>query len=535
MAELHFDDSKPDTSDPNVPWYKTLTRYHWFVLAVAALGWLFDCLDQQLFVLARPAVMKDLYSSEKFSVENLAKLPENKGLSDQQLSDLSSVRVKENVLWQDYAGKISTSVFLAGWALGGIFFGVMGDRVGRAKTMMITILLYSLFTGLSSLSTSIWDFSLYRFLTGLGVGGEFAVGVALVSEVMPNRARPYTLGLLQALSAIGNLSAAFINLGLGIAEEQGLVDSPWRVMFLIGALPAMLALVIRRNLKEPEVWLKQKEANAGKKTNFFSQYEQLFKHPTWRKHALLGLVLGCAGIIGLWSVGFFVPDLTTKVFEPVEAMKVVNEDIAAARAAGDSARVTQLETLKSEFTSAGELSEAHKASLGESMKRVVGNVKSLQSYSSIAIQIGAFFGMYGFGVLSQRIGRKPTFAIALIAACVSTMSVFWFLREPWQLWVMVPIMGFCQLSLFAGYAIYFPELFPTHLRSTGTSFCYNVGRFVAAIGPLVSTAITHAFATPGRTPLEAIRYGGVTMCGVFLIGLFVLPFLPETRGKPLPE
>lgn len=535
MAEFHFDDSKPDTSDPNVPWYKTLTRYHWFVLGVAALGWLFDCLDQQLFVLARPAVMKDLYKSDNFSVENLSKLPENKDLSEQQLSDLSALKIKENVLWQDEGGKIATSVFLAGWALGGIFFGVMGDRVGRAKTMMITILLYSLFTGLSSISTNIWDFSLYRFLTGLGVGGEFAVGVALVSEVMPNRARPYTLGLLQALSAVGNVSAALINIGLGLAVEQGLEWSPWRIMFLIGALPAMLALVIRSRLKEPEVWVKQQAAHTGPKTTFFSHYGQLFRHPVWRKHALLGLVLGCSGIIGLWSVGFFVPDLTVKVFEPIMAMEIVNEDIAAATKAGNSARVAQLETLKSQFSAAGELSQEHKASLGESMKRVSGKVTKLQSYSSVAINIGAFFGMYGFGVFSQRIGRKPMFAISLIAACLSTASVFWFLRYEWQLWTIVPLMGICQLSLFGGYAIYFPELFPTHLRSTGTSFCYNVGRFVAAIGPLVSTAITSAFATPGRTPLEAIRYGGVTMCGVFLIGLFVLPFLPETRGKPLPE
>src|SRR5690349_5000340 len=104
MAEFHFDDSKPDTSDPNVPWYKTLTRYHWFVLGVSALGWLFDCLDQQLFVLARPAVMKSLYPSENYSKEKLAQLSENKNLTDEQLSALSEKKVKENTLWQDEAG-----------------------------------------------------------------------------------------------------------------------------------------------------------------------------------------------------------------------------------------------------------------------------------------------------------------------------------------------------------------------------------------------------------------------------------------------
>src|SRR3954452_2959938 len=124
------------------------------------------------------------------------------------------------------------------WALGGIAFGILGDKLGRAKTMLLTVLCYSAFTGLSALSVGVWDFSFYRFLTGLGVGGEFAVGVALVAEVMPSTAPPSALGLLQALSAFGNITAAFINLGLGIAAsetEGGLPYSPWRIMFVIGA------------------------------------------------------------------------------------------------------------------------------------------------------------------------------------------------------------------------------------------------------------------------------------------------------------
>ena len=134
--------------------------------------------------------------------------------------------------------------------------------------------------------------------------------------------------------------------------------------------------------------------------------------------------------------------------------------------------------------------------------------------------------------MTQRIGRKPAFAIAFTAAFVSTAVVFAWLNEFWQIFVLVPIMGFCQLSLFAGYAIYFPELFPTHLRSTGTSFCYNVGRFVAAIGPtLLALLTTHVYADTD----EPLRYAGLTMCTVFLVGLLVLPFAPETKGHPLPE
>jgi len=493
MAEFHFDDSKPDTSDPNVPWYKTLTRYHWFVFGVAALGWLFDCLDQQLFVLARPAVMKDLYNSEKFSAEKLSKLPENQGLSDQQLTDLSTKKTKENDLWQDEGGKIATSVFLAGWALGGIIFGVMGDRIGRAKTMMITILLYSLFTGLSSLSTNIWDFSLYRFLTGLGVGGEFAVGVALVSEVMPNRARPYTLGLLQALSAVGNVSAALINLGLGIAEEQGLVSSPWRIMFLIGILPGLLAVIVQLQLREPEAW-KKAMASGQRKASF----SELLGNPRWRWNAMFGLMLAIAGVVGLWAIGFYSTDLTQTVLT---------------------------DTLTAEAKAAG-------MSPAETARYVGGQKVYWTGITSLMINIGAFFGMFAFSWITSFTGRRPTFALFFVLAAASTAMVFAKLNSRTDILWMVPIMGFCQLALFSGYAIYFPELFPTRLRATGTSFCYNVGRLLAAFGPPLLAMLSNTVFSQYKEPT---RWAGVAMCSVFLIGLLALPFLPETRGKPLPE
>ena len=507
---MHHVDLPTSSTEPDsgVPWYKLLNRYHWFVLIVAALGWLFDCLDQQLFLLARVPAMRDL-------------IPDG-SIPDPQ--DLELARRK--------AGDIATSIFMAGWATGGLVFDILGDRIGRARTMVVTILMYSIFTGLSSLSTGLWDFALYRFLTGLGVGGEFAVGVALVAEVMPGAARPYALALLQALSAIGNVSAAFINLGLGVAEEQGLVESPWRVMFMIGAVPALLALVIRRRLKEPEKW--QQAAQEGAVTQQMGSYAELFGDPLLRKHALLGLVLACSGIIGLWSVGFFTMDLIRYVQRAPVTDAVYASELARAHASGDSERAEQLDVLRTAVTARtpdSELPPEAAAVQKELSKVISGRLAQWASYASIAINVGAAFGMFGFGALAQRIGRKPTFAMALLSAFFTTIAVFWFLQDFWQIWVMVPIMGFCQLSLFAGYAIYFPELFPTRLRSTGTSFCYNVGRFVAAFGPLVKAQLEQAFA---GTP-EPLRYAGVTMCGVFLLGLFVLPFLPETKGRPLPD
>jgi MFS family permease len=150
------------------------------------------------------------------------------------------------------------------------------------------------------------------------------------------------------------------------------------------------------------------------------------------------------------------------------------------------------------------------------------------------LNVGAFFGIYAFSRITHYIGRRPAFAISFLLAMFSTAFTFWFFQTKADVFWMIPIMGFCQLALFGGYAIYFPELFPTRLRSTGTSFCYNVARFVAAAGPAVLGLLTSRVYGNYPEP-EPMRYAGVTMCTVFLIGLVALPFAPETRGKPLPE
>ena len=544
-----------------VPWYRMLNRYHWFVFVVAALGWLFDCFDQQIFTLTRPAAMESLIPRDT----------PNRAVAVQQY------------------GGYATSLFLIGWACGGLFFGVLGDRWGRAKTMLVTILMYSVFTGLSSLSQGFWDFALYRLLTGLGVGGEFAVGVALLAETMPARARPYTLAALQALSAVGNVAAALTFIAFGVWELGGRttpIDS-WRMMFLIGAVPALLALVIRRGLKEPEQWKQAKAAamaagsqprpagargfepvvspvgngeaadvasltpsdtiadhNAPKTATApaprLGSYTALFGHRTWRKHALLGLVLAFSGVVGLWGVGFFTPDLMRIVQRPGVSMKVYRAEARAASAAGDAALAAQYAALEARVRqkAAGDAPAELKAAADRAEPKIRGELKIMQGVTLFMINVGAFLGMFGFGYLSQRIGRKPTFAIAFVCAGLSTAAVFWFLTDYSQIFWMVPLMGFFQLALFSGYAIYFPELFPTHLRSTGTSFCYNVGRFVAASGPFVQAYLIGLFATgAGVTTLagDELRRAGVTMCLVFAVGLIALPFLPETKGRPLPD
>ncbi|MCZ2077326.1 MAG: MFS transporter [Bryobacteraceae bacterium] len=442
-----------------LPWYKELNRYHWFVLIVATLGWMFDTMDQQLFNLARrPAIL-----------ELLGARPDDPAMAGQVA---------------EFAG-YSTMIFMIGWATGGIIFGVLGDRLGRVKTMILTILCYSLFTGLSAFAHNVWDFSFYRLLTGLGVGGQFSVGVALVAETMPDRARPFALGWLQALSAIGNMMAALLGISLGHLQQIGMIGSAWRWMFIAGALPAFLAIFVFRKLHEPEQWQK-----AARDRKHLGSIPDLFSDPRWRRNTIVGMLLAFSGVVGLWGIGFFSFDLLSSVLDKYFRAQGLPEQMIAGK--------------KTFWT----------------------------GMTSLLQNAGAFFGIYAFTRLTYYTGRRTAFAISFLAAMCATAATFWYLDDFSEIFWMVPMMGFAQLALFGGYAIYLPELFPTRLRSTGTSFCYNVGRFVAAIGPVALGLLTSRVYAGEAEPM---RYAGVTMCLVFLIGLAVLPFAPETKGKALPD
>jgi MFS family permease len=445
------------------PWWRQLNRYHWFVFAMASLAWLFDCLDQQLFILARNSAMVNL-------------LPPGKDPNE--------------------FGSYATAIFVAGWATGGLIFGAVGDRIGRARTLTLTVLMYSVFTGLSALSTGWLDFALYRFVTGLGVGGVFGLAVALIADALPDRVRPQALGTLQALSAVGNIAAGLIAMTVGnlVSAKTITPQWSWKLMFLIGALPAFLCVFIQLRLKEPEKWVKAREA--GRKTGAaFGSYASLFGEARWRKSALLGMLLCVAGVIGLWGIGFFAPELVGPVIESSLRQNLPPEQIAGAKG-------------------------------------------FWIGMNSIFQNLGAFVGMILMTKLAHRSGRKPAFCVAFICALAATVAFFRFFDGKGDVFWLTPIMGACQLALFAGFAIYLPELFPLRLRSTGTSFCYNVGRFLAASGPYTLGKLQMALKAGATTPeakIEAFRNAATYMSVIFLLGLVALAFLPETKGKPLPE
>jgi MFS family permease len=449
-----------------------LNRYQWFVFGVATLAWMADCMDQQLFNLARVMSVTDLSGGD------------------------------DVVYWSTWA----TAVFLIGWATGGLVFGMYGDRLGRVRTLTLTILLYSIFTGLSALSVGPEDYCAYRFLTGLGVGGVFAAAVALLAETMPANARPFSLGLMQGMSAFGNCTAAGLFILLGLLELHGHLDplkrvglNAWRTLFLIGIAPALLVILIQRWLEEPASWRMARDAARAGIGGKLGSYAELFGGGRLTRHALLGMILAFAGVVGLWGIGFFAVDLQQGIFAPIFA--------------SEAAGVPQ-------------------------PKQYVGGQKIIWAgVTSLAINIGAFFGIFAFSWLTSVIGRRLAFAVAFLASAASVALLFMGMRTRFDILWMSALMGFCLLSLFGGYAIYLPELFPTRLRATGTSFCYNVGRFLAASGPVALGILTNdvfAYAKAEGKDMPS-RYAGLAMCSIFVLGLAVLPFLPETKGKPLPE
>jgi MFS family permease len=454
------------------PWYRELSSYHWFVLAVAALGWLFDTMDQQLFVLVRTPALTELLGAD---------------------ADLTRY------------GGYATSIFVAGWATGGLIFGLFGDRWGRTRTMVLTILVYSLFTGLSAFSRTWWDFAIYRFLTGMGVGGEWAAGVALVAEVMPARARPHALALLQALSAVGNIAAAGLSFLLPPQSELHGIQG-WRYLFLIGTAPALLVVLVRWRLKEPESWVKAKTAVAGDSRTDelhrqLGDLRELFGDRRWRHNTIVGVLMAAAGVMALWGVGFWTTELVRN--NVLKDVPRAEQDWYA-------------------------------------------------SFAMLIQYVGGFFGVYAFSLVTGLVGRRLAFAISYLASFGAIVLAFGFMTEPEQIKWMVLVLGFCTLLPFGGYAIYFPELFPTRLRATGTGFCYNVARYLAAGAPLMlgTLASLYQSSDPSRAAQKlsdltllgslgsvdsAFRYATLTVSVILLLGLLVLPFAPETKDQPLPE
>jgi MFS family permease len=454
-------------SAPSTPWWRQLNGYHWFVFIVASAAWFFDCLDQRLFSLARIPALSSLMGG-----------------------------VPGDPSVQAY-GKVVTAWFLIGWGIGGMVFGALGDKFGRARMLTITILIYSAFTGLSYFSRTALDFTIARFMTGLGVGGVFGLAVALIAETVPAGARAQSLGLLQVLSTIGNIGAGFSMKWMNALEAGGVIKESWRWMFLIGALPAVMVILSGKYLREPESWLRLKAAGALPKGSLFAPYGGLIAAARWRKNLMVGALLASTGVVGLWAIGEYAVDLQTAIFTSHYQLLVPD-------------------------------------GVPDAKKWVNSQVGDAKFWAYFWNMLGAGAGMWIFTRIANAVSRRFAFFAGFLAALVTTFLVYWKMNSPQDAYWMMPLMGAAQLGVFAGFAIYLPELFPSRLRSTGVSFCYNLGRFAAAAGSFYSSSLTKGVFGGYAAPLP-LRYSAMTMCAIFLVGLVTLFFAPETRGQPLPE
>ncbi len=422
-------------------WRDGVTRYQWLVLFVAWLGWVFDSMDATIYALVMQPALHDL------------------------LRTPGVVSVSANVI--GWYGGIIFSVFLIGWAIGGVLFGVVADNFGRTKVLVFTILIYAVFTGMAALSRTWWELALFRFLTALGIGGEWAAGASLVAEVFPEEKRAQAAGLLQSAWAAGFLVAAIIALLLR--------DHGWRPVFVVGIAPAVVALLVRLWVKEPERWIKARAEERQSPARGRQRLAELFA-PGLVRSTLVGSGLAFVAVFGLWGATNWTPTLI--------------------RALPDLRDLSPSE--------------------------LTGRV----SYATMVLNVGAVFGYLSFGPLADRLGRRPVFAMMCVGSLMMLPITFLTPRSYVHVLLLLPLLGFFNNGIFSGFPIYLPELYPTRIRATGAGFCFNVGRALASTAPFLTGCLVTALGSFGRA--------ASAVAVVYLVGLLILPFAPETRGKPLP-
>jgi MFS family permease len=372
-----------------------LTPDQWKSGIAAWLGWAFDGLDMHLYTLVYVQFVAQLL-----------------GVADTRHPDVGR-----------YASIIQAG-FLLGWALGGGFFGRIGDRLGRSRALSLTVLTYALFTGLSCVAQTWWHLLIFRFLSALGIGGEWAVGASLLSETWPRRWRPWIAAVLQTGVNFGMLAAVLANFVM-----TPIVATQPRWIFLVGVLPALLVFWIRRAVPEPAEWHAAKAVARG----FEPRIRDLFRPPV-RRTTLLVILICTITLSAHWAFVFWhqlafrnLPD-------------VVNQSAEAKNHWGTK-------------------------------------LLALVTISSI---VGNFFA----GWLAKRIGYRRAIALICLGYFVTMMVTYGVARPHQQLFWLMAAIGFFH-GLFALYTMYLPPLFPTLLRTTGAGFCYNIGRIASAAGVVV--------------------------------------------------
>jgi MFS family permease len=566
-------------------------RSRYMALTAALLGWMFDGLEMGLFPLvARPALNDLLH---------------NPG---------------DAVIGRWFG--VATAGFLVGAATGGVLFGWLGDRLGRVRALTFSVLTYAVFSGLCGVATAAWQIAFLRFVSALGMGGEWSLGVALVMEVWPNRSRALMAGLIGAAANFGYMFIALLGLGLGRfigplgdgLRSLGLPESwaaslvghsGWRLLMLLGATPALLTFLIRLFVPESSRW--QHEKAQGRTTG-------------WAARDLVGVLIGaavCCALIALWAadlhillggidwtwavrlagsalalavvtVCYLYPVVRYLVRSSAALTATSGKDLvgSAVRTEGPAQEQTSIRTADSvagirtadptdrvrAAEPADDVRTADPTAWGAIVRRMLlgaclsgvpllatwaaiqwapvwadqlaeqeAKAKTAatgiqvekdpepKAYAQISSALGAILGTVLAAFLGDWIGRRLSYAVLCLTALGSALLFFrtndhvggYFLAT-------VFLAGACTASFYGWLPLYLPELFPTRVRATGQGFSFNFGRILAAVGTLQTGALMKVF--DNSYPDACSR-----MSLIYLAGLVLIWFVPETRGRPLPE
>jgi MFS family permease len=386
-------------------------RALWIVLLSAFLGWLFDAADVSILTLLLVPSVGDLL-----------------GTTDaRQVAPIGGVVV---------------GVKLVAWGLGGIGFGVVADRVGRSRTMVITILIYSLFTGLSALAQSWQQLAILQAIAGIGIGGEWAAGAALVAETWPERLRTKALQIMQMAFAVGFFVAALLYLTLGTAG--------WRWVFLAGAAPAVLVLLLRRSIGEPERW-RAVRVTAGEAE---ITLRRIFR-PDLRRKTLVGATLAASMFLALFGATAWIPAWIPQLLPP------------------------------------------------ESLS----NVPAYVGYAFLLANVGGVLGNLTLVWLTDAIGARRAYFLFCAAALVLAEIIFTQVRTYSALLALMPVYGYFAIGGGGTLAAYLPALFPTLNRATGAGFCWNFARLLTGVAPVATGLLVAASGSyPTAAALMALFY-----------------------------
>jgi SHS family sialic acid transporter-like MFS transporter len=534
----------------------------WMALTAALLGWLFDGLEMGLFPLVAGPALADLLHQDYGTAP-----------TDQQIS-----------AWLG----IITALFLVGAATGGVLFGWLGDRFGRVKAMMLSVLTYALVSGLCGFATSAWQVGALRFVASLGMGGEWSLGVALITEIWPDSSRAFLAGLMGAAGNLGYLLIAVIGLGLAgfLDETRGLLqtlgvsedfakrlldNSGWRFLMMLGAAPALLTFFIRIFVPESSRWQHEREKGAT-------------SH--WNSHDLWGVLIGGLGAIGiilLWTpefprwlqaLGIGENDASTPAIarvagsllgfgialwgytDPVrkflgraesDALPLYHRSgptfrrmllgacLSGVALLGTWGSVQQAPPYARKLMIANETAAWRQANTAakevptEAESKIKGHAQVAASYTQAASALGAVAGTLVAAWLANRFGRRITY-FALCVGSLAIIPAFYLTRSTVDamFYVFAFAMGAITASFYGWLPLYLPEIFRTAVRATGQGFGFNFGRILAAVGVLQLGNLTTIF--HGGLPIAC-----TVLSAVYLIGMAIIWLAPETKGQPLPE